>query len=771
MTLVLGLSLLFLSVHVRAQLNQSNVIVLGSPLSPIINPTSWSSPSGRFAFGFYPQGNGFAVGIRLLGHHENTSVVVWTAIRDHPPVSANATLELTTAGRLILRTEQVEMKLIANVSKPADSASMLDSGNFVLYAADGDIIWQTFDFPTDTLLYGQNLTADNNLISSLTSSDHSSGRFLLVMQAQGNLVAYPTMNPTTNPFSIDAYWSTGTNGYLYNQLSLASLDGRCSLYLQGYSEIHPIANCSDPTVNETIIHRATLDADGIFRLYSHHFQINTATVSVSNDWSILKDQCGVKGFCGFNSYCASNTGGNGRCYCYPGFVWLNQSCGCAENYTGDICMANDPKQVEIHVMQNMWLDDFAYFKSKMDKEDCGLSCQEDCNCWAAVYEGDKCRKFTLPLRYGRRELSSSSIAFIKIIKRISEPNNLPYNDDGLIKTLAVVLGITAVFSFILVITASFIYWDQRQSYRKILSANEDWGLTEELIPRSFDYGELETATNGFREELGRGNYGAVYKGSLQFQGDNNRSIAVKRLEKVSEEGEREFRAEISTIGRTHHRNLVKLLGFCVDSSKKLLVYEFVSNGSLADYLLEHHSWDERLRIAHDIARGILYLHEECEVRIIHSNIKPQNILIDDSATAKISDFGFAKLVPPIQVVSETRSYLAPECYSNSSLVSEKADIFSFGVVLLEIICNRSITVTEGQKPFSNWVHKDLANGGLDKLVEGECVDSKCAERMVNIGLWCTHDDPDLRPSMKRVILMLEGTLDVPVPPLPALGKS
>ncbi|KAJ8765320.1 hypothetical protein K2173_012017 [Erythroxylum novogranatense] len=676
MALVSGLYLLFLSVHVRAQLNQSNVIDigLGSSLSPIINPTSWSSPSRRFAFGFYPQGNGFAVGIRLLGHPENSSIVVWTASRDDPPVSANATLELTTA----------EMTLIANISDPADSASMLDSGNFVLYAADGDIFWQTFDFPTDTLLYGQNLTANKKLISSLRSSDHSSGRFLLIMQLDGNLVAYPTMYASP----VDAYWSTGTNGeisYGY-QLSLASLNGRCSLYLQGRPEIYTIAKCPDPTMNETIIHRATLDADGIFRLYSHHFESNTATVSVSTDWTIFKDQCGVKGFCGFNSYCSFNIEGNGSCYCYPGFVWVNQSYGCSENYTGDICMAIDPKQVKM--IENMWLDDFAYFNSKMDKEDCSLSCQEDCNCWAVVYESGKCKKFTLPLRYGKRVLNGSTTAFIKkIIERISEPNNLPYNpkgdDDRLIKVLAVVLGITAVFSFILVITAFFIYWDQRRSYRKILSANEDWGLTEELIPRSFDYGELETATNGFREELGRGNYGAVYKGSLQFQGDNNRRIAVKRLEKVSGEGEREFRAEISTIGRTHHRNLVKLLGFCVDSSKKLLVYEFVSSGSLADYLLEHRSWDERLRIAHDIARGILYLHEEY-----------------NSGTAKISDFGFAKLFLQIQVVSETRSYLAPECHSNS-LVSEKADIFSFGVVLLEIICNRSITVTEGQTPFSS----------------------------------------------------------------------
>ena len=209
--------------------------------------------------------------------------------------------------------------------------------------------------------------------------------------------------------------------------------------------------------------------------------------------------------------------------------------------------------------------------------------------------------------------------------------------------------------------------------------------------RSFSYNELEQATDGFKEELGKGSFGVVYKGAMS---GGNKTIAVKRLEKFVKEGHREFRAEIRAIARTHHRNLVQLLGFCFEGSRKLLVYEYMSNGSLADFLFKAKMrpiWKERVRIARDVARGILYLHDECEVNIIHCNIKPQNILMDDTWTAKISDFGLAKLLLPNQsrtfVDAEGTTtgcfYLAPERKKNAR-ISVKADTYSFGIVLLEI---------------------------------------------------------------------------------------
>ena len=185
---------------------------------------------------------------------------------------------------------------------------------------------------------------------------------------------------------------------------------------------------------------------------------------------------------------------------------------------------------------------------------------------------------------------------------------------------------------------------------------------------------------------------------------------------------------------------------------------------------------ERVRIALDVAKGIPYLHEECEVRIIHCNIKPQNILLDDTWTAKISDFGLAKLLVPNQsrttMGTEAKAgYLAPEWQKNA-LISVKADTYSFGIVLLEIVCCRSsieINVpTADEIILSTWVYNCYIAGELDKLVEDENVDIMTLERMVKVGLWCIQEDPALRPSMKSVILMLEGTMNIPVPPSPVL---
>ncbi|XP_038997425.1 G-type lectin S-receptor-like serine/threonine-protein kinase LECRK1 [Hibiscus syriacus] len=290
-----------------------------------------------------------------------------------------------------------------------------------------------------------------------------------------------------------------------------------------------------------------------------------------------------------------------------------------------------------------------------------------------------------------------------------------------------------------------------KSYEK-LSENTSRVLTEQFTLRSFTFNEL---AHGFDDELGRGSFGAVYKGILPGDG---KSIVVKRLPKVNEGETDRIRTEMIVIGRTNHRNLVRLLDFL-----------FNMNGRPV--------WKERARIALDVAKGILYLHEECEACIIHCNLKPHNILLYDSLTAKISDFGLAKLLRPNHARSTTGTngtewYSAPERQSSAS-VSEKVDIYSFGVILLEIICCRSnieVQVCSADEILlSTWVYNCFVGGELNKLVEGEEeVDMRMVERFVKVGLWCIQDDPTLRPLMKSVTLMLEGTMNVPIPPSPSL---
>ncbi|KAJ6677812.1 S-RECEPTOR KINASE-LIKE PROTEIN [Salix viminalis] len=378
----------------RTKPNQCGEIHLDSQLFPTSNLQSWLSPSGHFAFGFYPQGNGFAIGIWLIGRPNNT--VVWTVNRDDPPVSSNATIHFSEKGELLLRTEKGYEKPIAGDLNVSDSASMLDSGNFVLYSTDCKIIWQSFDFPTDTILGGQSLTISHELVSSVSSSNHSSGRFFLAMQEDGNLVAYPRKSAN---LPSDAYWSSKT----FVRLNL-SLNHQGHLSMKSYKsgpDVLVLANSSYSCENRTTIFRATLDAGGIFTLYSHCFESKTSW-SVHTEWSALNNQCDVHGFCDFNSYC-SGTGTNGECSCYPGFVFNDPDdkfSGCYRNASEGFCAGRkEGRKYQVTGIENLSFEQDPYSAQELEKEKCRLSCQEDCHCGVALYIQAKCEKHTFPIRW------------------------------------------------------------------------------------------------------------------------------------------------------------------------------------------------------------------------------------------------------------------------------------------------------------------------------------------------------------------------------------
>ncbi|XP_050292515.1 G-type lectin S-receptor-like serine/threonine-protein kinase LECRK2 [Quercus robur] len=766
----------------RAVPKQSSHIALGSSLSPITQPTSWLSPSQKFAFGFYRQGSGFAIGIWLVSGDNTT--VVWTAIRDHPPFASNAMLVFTEDGKLLLRTERGQEKLIANATDSASHASMLNSGNFVLYDKDSKIIWQSFYFPTDTILGGQTLFAGYQLFSGLTENDHSTGRFHLKMQDDGNLVLYPV---NTGDTPGDAYWNTETFGYgskfhlyLNKSGSLFIVNGTTLNIVYGLNK-----DSSTASNQNNAIYRATLDFDGVFRLYSHVY--DESGYKVSKLWKALDDPCHVKSFCGFNSFCTMNDD-QPYCICLPGtdFVDVNRnSLGCERNFSEAGCRVGTKNAsfYDITTMENLMWGDRPYVVSPMSIEECNRSCLEDCDCGAALFKSDSCMKQKLPLRYVRRDMKEGYTALLKVGMRSIKSDNpimaktpviVITSKRAIVQIFLVSLSCTVLSCVALAVSGLFIFKSRVLWYKRLLE-NGNFGLNEEVTLRLFSYNELKRATNGFKEQLGKGSFGAVYKGAL-YKG--KRLVAVKRLEKLVEEGEREFRAEMRAIGRTHHRNLVRLLGYCAEDSKRLLVYEYMSNGSLADHLFKAQTspnWNERVRIAQDIARGILYLHEECETSIIHCDIKPQNILMDDFWTAKISDFGLAKFLMADQTrtftgVRGTRGYLAPEWQKNTP-ISVKADVYSYGIVLLEIVCcRRNVELhvsNEEEVILSTWIYKCFVDRELHKILRGEEADKTMVENMVKVALWCIQDEPALRPTMKSVVLMLEGITEVSIPPCPA----
>ncbi|KAL6227914.1 hypothetical protein ACLB2K_001868 [Fragaria x ananassa] len=306
-----------------------------------------------------------------------------------------------------------------------------------------------------------------------------------------------------------------------------------------------------------------------------------------------------------------------------------------------------------------------------------------------------------------------------------------------------------------------------------LNGDVEWN-EEDVAPRPYAYEQLEKMTDNFKEEVGRGASATVYKGVML---SSQRLVAVKKLDKVAAEGEKEFQTEMKVIGKTHHRSLVRLLGYCLDGPKKLLVYEYMSNGSLADILFKHERklyWEERMGIARNIARGFLYMHEECDTQIIHCDIKPQNILMDENMCPKISDFGLAKLLQQDQTrtttgIRGTKGYVAPEWHRKMP-ITVKADVYRFGIVLLEIVCcrrNVDWSLPEEEAILDELVYHYFESGELSKLVRDEDINRRQFERAIKVGLWCIQDEPSLRPSMKKVLLMLEGTVDIRVPPNPS----
>ncbi|KAJ8631707.1 hypothetical protein MRB53_025030 [Persea americana] len=389
-------------------------IPLGSSLSPTTKNASWLSPSGLFAFGFYNQGSGFAVGVWLETHPNKT--IVWTANRDDPPVPPSAKLFLTEGG-LLLQTPGSQDKNISGYifSSPATSASLLDSGNFILYDSRSEIIWETFGFPTDTILAGQKLFVGNQLVSSISDTNHSTGRFRMNMQEDENLVLY-SMGTDDTPEN--AYWASMTNGRTRIRSLYLNISGYIGLVDSGNSTIMQLLGEHLGSRSGTIVYRATLDTDGIFRRYSHHFMWNNVSVE-RDDVTPVSTKCLVKGICGINSYCIQMDAPKYDCFCLPGYKFKDpnqQLMGCFRNFSDEDCMGKKDRMTYfITPERNMTWQDRSYeILQSNSEEDCKAKCLGDCFCGAAVFDGQNCNKLRIPLKYGIRDTSVSATTMIKV---------------------------------------------------------------------------------------------------------------------------------------------------------------------------------------------------------------------------------------------------------------------------------------------------------------------------------------------------------------------
>ncbi|KAG7954475.1 hypothetical protein I3843_11G020600 [Carya illinoinensis] len=337
-----------------------------------------------------------------------------------------------------------------------------------------------------------------------------------------------------------------------------------------------------------------------------------------------------------------------------------------------------------------------------------------------------------------------------------------------------IAGITLGCGAFVIICASgfYLFW-RKSKLRDEEDEIEDWEL--EYWPHRFSYEELSQATDGFSNDnlLGSGGFGKVYKGTLT----NNTEVAVKCVNHDSKQGLREFMAEISSMGRLQHKNLVQMRGWCRKGNQLMLVYDYMPNGSLNKWIFDKPTkllgWEQRRRVLADIAEGLNYLHHGWDQVVIHRDVKSSNILLDSDMRGRLGDFGLAKLhqhgeVPKTTCVVGTLGYLAPELATVAS-PTWASDVYSFGVVILEVACGRrpvDMAATEEEKVLIDWV-RDLylsrkVGEAADPRMRGE-YEAEEMDMMLKLGLVCCHPDPQRRPTMKDVVEVLMGEQEAATP--------
>ncbi|KAK4255703.1 hypothetical protein QN277_008668 [Acacia crassicarpa] len=745
--------------------------------------TTLVSKDGTFELGFFSPGSSKNRYIGIWYKNIQPRAVVWVANREIPVKDNSGMLTINTEGHLGLLDRNETIIWVANSSTKALTpiVQLLGSGNLILRDEKDqnpqNYLWQSFDYPSDTILPGMKLGWDlrtglnRRIIAWKNWDDPSPGDFT------GQLMVHDFPEVVVWKGRTKYLRSGPWDGQQFSGTSLAT-DGSpfVSVLVSNKYEVYYTFNTKiESFLARSVFNQSTYTVELIWKKDDQRWK----------NWSISpKDNCDTYNLCGPNGNCV--IGGAPICQCLRGFTpkspnnWdaLDWSEGCVRSESWSCKVKNKDGFLKMTGLKlpettHTWVD------ASMTLEECKAKCIENCSC-TAYSNSDTVSSRGCAIWFGAlidiREVSLN--ADLDLYIRLAASETAEVRDGGRNNTKVIVVLATIVFAFVIVIIFLCIY----KTRRKYREGNDVEESKRDMEIPFYNYVVIVTATNNFSidKKLGQGGFGPVYKGTLA----DGQEIAVKRLSKTSHQGMKEFKNEVILCFKLQHQNLVKVLGCCIKGEEKMLIYEYMSNKSLDSWIFGSITqrntldWSKRFQIICGIVRGLLYLHQDSRLKIIHRDLKASNVLLDNEMNPKISDFGLARIFGGGQIEENTNKvvgtygYMAPE-YAYNGIFSIKSDVFSFGILLLETVSGMKSRGLSYPNQCLNLIghvwrlwKESMPLKLIDACLEDSFIVSE-ALRCIHISLLCVQHHPDDRPNMASVVMMLSNESDLPQPKEPA----
>ncbi|KAK9714807.1 hypothetical protein RND81_06G121800 [Saponaria officinalis] len=756
------------------------------------------SDGGKYTLGFFSPGKTTRKYVGIWFSNVSVQTVVWVANRNKPINDLNGILSVTEDGSAQISSGK-SVVWSTNTSVPASSndinstsLKLLNSGNLVLTSENGKtVVWQSFDHVTDTFLPGMKLGIDKKtgLTSTLTSwsatDDPSLGNYTFKVDPNGSAQFFLYQGSSrvwrSGPW-VGQRWSgvpDMTRAYIFNYSFVSNSDEVSVTY---------------DILNDSIISIFLVDGvSGTVQRRTWHEDSKRWIVF----WTAPKELCDQFGECGAYGNCNPNSGTQYQCSCFPGYQpksprdWYlrDGTQGCVREENRSMCR-NGEGFLKIPSVKLPDTSKAVVNKTSTLKE-CQDACLRNCSCsgYAAADDtgaGSGCISLYEPLIDVRTYTSGGQDFYyradaVQLAKYSSSQGKQAH------KRLEVILIVVAALTFIILVSYAglYVYRKKKREMQEEMERSlwtkdaEESDSSSSELP-FYSRNEIATATDSFsfNNKLGEGGFGTVYKGRLR----NGQEIAVKKLALNSGQGIQEFKNEVRLIAKLQHRNLVKMLGCCIQGEEKMLIYEFMPNKSLDSFIFKGENkssldWKKRVDIIMGIARGMLYLHQDSRLKIIHRDLKASNVLLDKDMVPKIADFGMARIFVSEQKEENTNrvvgtyGYMAPE-YALEGIISIKSDVFSFGVLLLEVITGRKNSGFYPDNPSINLVGHVWELWKVENAMEIvdpslKDLDSEEVLKFIQVGLLCVQECADDRPTMSTVVFMLSTNMELPTPNQPA----